>query len=124
MSITYQIDSNQRTIRTKCIGQVTLAEVIDHFRTLAQDLQCPDHLNVFLDVSEMDSLPESREILAVITELKRIRSKVRFHACAILVCGDALFGMMRVFEVQGEPFFRATRTFRIAKEAEAWLASQ
>jgi len=72
----------------------------------------------------MNSLPEGREISAVITELKRVRSKVRFDACAILVSGDAQFGMMRVFEVQGEQFFRLIRTFRIAAEAEAWLTSQ
>jgi len=53
--------------------------------------------------------------------LKRIRAKVRFDACAILASGEALFGMMRVFEAQAEEFFRVTRTFRIATEAEAWL---
>ena len=124
MPVRYQIDPRHRTIRTQCIGQVTLAEVIDHFRTLAQDPRCPDHLDVFLDLSQMNSLPEGREISAVITELKRVRSKVRFDACAILVSGDAQFGMMRVFEVQGEQFFRLIRTFRIAAEAEAWLTSQ
>jgi len=56
--------------------------------------------------------------------LKRIRAKVRFDACAILASGEALFGMMRVFEAQAEEFFRVTRTFRIATEAEAWLVSQ
>jgi hypothetical protein len=57
--ITYQIDADKRTIRTKAVGQVTLQEVIDHFRTLEQDPQCPERADVFLDLSEVDSLPEA-----------------------------------------------------------------
>ena len=37
---------------------------------------------------------------------------------------DAVFGMMRVFEVMAEEYFRVTRTFRVADEAEAWLLWQ
>jgi hypothetical protein len=32
--------------------------------------------------------------------------------------------MMRMFEALAEEFFRVTRTFRIATQAEAWLASK
>lgn len=124
MSVTYKIDANKRTVRTKCVGLVTLQEVIDHFRTLEQDPECPDILDVFLDLSEMDSLPETREISTVIHEMKRIRGQIRFGACAILARRDALIGMMRVFEAMAEECFRVTCTFRVASEAEAWLVSQ
>lgn len=124
MSVTYKIDAARRTVRTKCVGLVTLQEVIDHFRTLEQDPECPDILDVFLDLSEMDSLPASREISTVINEVKRIRGQVRFGACAILASRDALVGMMRVFETMAEECFRVTCTFRVASEAEAWLVSQ
>ena len=122
--ITYQIDADKRTIRTKAVGYVTLQEVIDHFRTLEQDPQCPKRPDVFLDLSEVDSLPETPQLSTVIHELKKIRAKVRFESCAILASRDALFGMMRVFEALAEKFFRETRTFRIATEAEAWLVSK
>ena len=72
----------------------------------------------------MDSLPETREISTVINEVKRIRDRVRFGACAILASRDALIGMMRVFEAMAEECFRVTCTFRVANEAEAWLVSQ
>lgn len=124
MPITYQIDADKRTLRTKAVGHVTLQEVIDHFRTLEQDPQCPERTNVFLDLSEVVSLPETPQISTVVNELRRVRGKVRFDACAILASGDALFGMMRMFEVLALDFFRVTRTFRIATEAEAWLVSQ
>jgi hypothetical protein len=122
--ITYQIDADKRTIRTKGVGHVTLQEIIDHFRTLERDPQCPERNDVLLDLSEVDSLPETLQLSTVINELKSIRTKVRFDACAILASRDALFGMMRMFEVLAENFFRVTRTFRIATEAEAWLVSQ
>ena len=124
MPVIYKIDTSKRTVRTKCVGLVTLQEVIDHFRTLEKDPDCPDLLDVFLDLSEVDSLPETRQVSIVINEMKRIRGQVRFGACAIVASRDALIGMMRMFEVMAEVCFRVTCTFRSANEAEAWLASQ
>ena len=124
MSVTYKIDANKRIVWTKCIGLVTLPDVIDHFRTLAIDSDCPDLLDVFLDLSELESLPETRQISTVINEMKRIRGQVRFGACAILASRDAVVGMMRMFEVMAENCFRVTCTFRVASEAQAWLDLQ
>lgn len=124
MPVTYKIDADKRTIRTRCFGRLTLPEVVDHFRTLAQDPECPGQLDVFLDLSEVESLPRPAQMPTVIEQLKEVQGRVRFGACAILATRDALFGMMRMFEAMGEQYFRATMTFRNAGEAEAWLASQ
>jgi hypothetical protein len=120
--LTYQIDARSNLIRTRCYGHLTLAEVVDHFRQLEQDPACSDHPCVFLDMSEVSSLPGPPQLGDVIQEMDRIQ--VRFDACAIVATRDALFGMMRMFEAMGEKHFRVTRTFRVASEAEAWLASQ
>jgi hypothetical protein len=77
-----------------------------------------------LDLSELDSLPDSRQISIVVNAVKRIRSEVRFGACAILAGRDAVVGMMRIFEVMAEECFRETCAFRHAIEAETWLVSQ
>src|SRR4029077_5760211 len=106
------------------MGLVTLLEVIDHFRALEKDPNCPDLLDVFLDLSEVDSLPETRQVSIVINEMKKIRGQVRFGACAILASREACMVMMRVFEVMEGVVFRGTCYFRAANEAEAWLASQ
>lgn len=124
MPITYQVDADKRTIRTKAVGHVTMQDVIDHFRALEQDPQCPERPDVFLDLNEVESLPETHQLTIVVRELKRICAKIRFDACAILASRNALFGMMRMFEALAEECFRVTRTFRIASEAEAWLQSQ
>ena len=124
MPVTYKIDAERKIIRTKCTGNVTLQEVMDHFQCLSRDPNRPQRLDVFLDLSEAESLPDTRQIFLVVSELKRMRGEVRFDACAILAGRDALFGMMRVFEALAEECFRSTRTFRVAAEAEAWLSSQ
>ena len=124
MPVTYVIDASRRVIRTTCTTPLTFADVIGHFRTLKDDPACTGHLNVLLDVSEADALPESRQLGAVGAELGGIRKKVQFGVCAIVATRDAMFGMMRVFEVATGQYFRETRVFRDFAAAEAWLASQ
>ena len=124
MPVTYVIDTEEKLIRTRCIGNVTLDEVIAHFRTLERDPVCPEILDVFLDLSETTSLPLSGQISAVAVEISRIKKKVRFDTCAVVANRDALFGMLRMFSVVAGPYFTAIHVFRVASEAEEWLASQ
>src|SRR3954465_3035044 len=112
MPVTYVIDQREKLIRTRCIGNVVVGEVINHFRTLEQDPDSPDRLDVFLDVSETTSLPFTAEITAVAQEINRVRKKVRFGACAVVATGDALFGMMRMFAVLAGAYFSEIRVFR------------
>jgi hypothetical protein len=101
---------------------------MNHFRAVAQDPETPERRNVFLDLSELDpeSLPEPGQLSTVVSEMKKMSGQPRLAlgACAILAPNDALFGMMRIFEVLSEKLFCVTQTFRTAEEAEAWLVSQ
>ena len=124
MPVTYQIDKANRIIRTKCLGPVTIEEVIDHFHALENDPGCPDRVNVLLDLSGETSIPTRDNLQAVTGEISRIRSRVQFGTCAVVACSDVLFGMLRMFVVFAEPYFGETRVFRTASEAEAWLASK
>jgi hypothetical protein len=124
MPVTYVIDTKEKLIRTSCVGDVTVHEVIEHFRTLERDPACPGRLDVFLDVSKTTSLPFTGEISAVAVEISRIKKKVRFNICAVVATRDALYGMLRMFSVLAGPYFTAIRVFRVADEAEEWLASQ
>jgi hypothetical protein len=103
---------------------VTIEEVIDHFRVLEEDPDCPDRMDVLLDLSEETSVPESENLRDITSEISRIRGRVQFGACAIVACTDVLFGMLRMFEVFAEDYFRETCVFRTVSEAEGWLASQ
>jgi hypothetical protein len=124
MPVIYSISPADKVIRTACLSPLTFAEVIEHFRTLQQDPACSGSLDVLLDVSDADLLPESAQLGAIKTELSAIRDKVQFRMCAIVATRDAMFGMMRMFEVLVGPYFVAIRVFRGIPEAEAWLVSQ
>ena len=121
MPVTYQIDKTKRIIHTRCIGPVTIKDVIDHFRVLGRDPNCPDHVDVLLDLSEQTSIPTNENLRDVTREIGRIQNNVQFGACAIVACSDALFGMLRMLEVFTEEYFRESHVFRTTSEAEAWL---
>ena len=123
MPVIYKIYPAERLIRTRCIGDVTLTEVTDHFCELQRDPNLPGCLNVLLDLSEMTSVPEAQELRVASHEVEKTLRSVQFQACAIVVCNDALFGMMRMFEVFARNYFTVTQVFRVAADAEAWLAS-
>lgn len=124
MPVQYQIDKANRIIRTRCTGMVTIEEVLDHFRVLERDPECPDRVDVLLDLREETSIPERANLQKITDEIRRIRGRVQFGTCAIVACTDALFGMLRMFEVFAEQCFRKSCVFRTADEAEIWLASQ
>ena len=124
MPVTYQIDKTQSLIRTQCRGTVTLPEVLAHFRELEIDDDCPNQLDVVLDLSQQATIPSSDQLRAVSKEILRIRPTVKFGSCAIVASSDALFGTALVFEVFAARGFRASKVFRQISTAEAWLSSQ
>lgn len=123
MPVTYSIDSVHRLIRTTCSGPVTSKEVIEHFRTLRQDPFYVEGLDVLLNVSNAELLPESSNLQRVVAELRTFEGDVPFRLCAIIAAGETMFGMMRMFEVFAGKHFRAIRVFRDLAAAESWLVS-
>jgi hypothetical protein len=123
MPVIYKIDAARKLIHTTCTRPLTFTEVIEHFRTLKEDPACTGHLDVLLDVSGADTLPLTSQMGPISAELDAVRAKVQFGLCAIIATRDAMFGMMRVFEVIAASYFRAIRVFRDAAEAQAWLDS-
>ena len=124
MAVTYAIDLQEKIIRTLCTGDVTMQEVVAHFRELREDPNCPSFLDVLLDVAKINILPDARQIQAMGIEIRSLQQKVRFGLCAVIAPRDALYGMLRVFQVVNQDYFREIRVFRTAAEAEEWLSSQ
>lgn len=124
MPVTYSVDTATKTIRTTCSRPLQFAEVMDHFRRLKEDPVCSGSLDVLLDVSDADLVPQASQLGAVSAAVSLVRKNVQFRACAIVASRDAMFGMMRMFEVLAGDYFSATRVFRTMDEAEAWLAAQ
>jgi SpoIIAA-like len=121
--VTYRHDREAARIHTRCTGQVTLDEVSRHFRQLERDASLPARLDVLLDLTACESVPESCQLRVVASDADRLQEKVRWGACAIVASRDALFGMSRMFEVFAEGVFADTRVFREMDAAERWLES-
>ena len=123
MPVTYQIDKPNKIIRTRCTGPVTIEEVLEHFRVLEQDPDCPDRLDVLLDLTEETTLPNPENLREVTIAISRVQATVQFGRCAVVVPNDALFGLFRMFEVYAENYFRESYVFRTTDEAEKWLSA-
>jgi hypothetical protein len=123
MPITYEIDADSNFIRTECVGDVTLDEVLDHFRVLEADPALPESLDVLLILDQMTMLPDRNKLRAAADRIGQVRSKVRWGVCAITTTSDAMFGMIRMFEVFAEGIFTATKVFRKRSDAEDWFWS-
>jgi hypothetical protein len=103
---------------------VSLEEVLHHFRQLEEDPDCPNRMDVLLDVCEQTSVPKIEELHEVTGAVYGIRGKVQFGMLAIVACTDVMFGMLRMWEVFAERYFGKTCVFRSAREAEAWLIAE
>ncbi len=121
MPVTYIIDADARLIRTRCSEDVTFQEVLDHFRELGEIPNCPERLDVLLDVADIRTLPDSRQLQTVGGAIRRLQEKVSFGLCAVIAPRDAVYGMLRVFEAVTQDYFREIRVFRVAPEAQEWL---
>lgn len=123
MPVTYEIHPERNLIATRCLGETTLSEIMEHFDVLERDRNRPPHLNVLLDLTQQTSLPTSHQILAAANRIGMAKWLIDFRACAVVVQRDALFGMLRMFEVFAHPHFERLRVFRDPDEARAWLES-
>lgn len=121
-SVTYQLNPETGFLETRCVGDVTMDDVMRHFRDLETDPALPEQLDVLLDLDAMTSLPESAQLREITRAVDRLTARVRWGACAIVTSRDAMFGMSRMFEVFAEGLFARTRVFRERGAAQRWLA--
>lgn len=124
MPVTYEIDREHALIRTRCVGYVTLAEVVDHFRALRDDASRPPRLDVLLDFTGTESVPDSDQLTTVAREIEDLSEKIEWGACAVVASGDLLFGISRMLLALAESQFQGVNVLRSLEDAEHWLASR
>lgn len=121
MPISYSIDVTAALITTRCVGHVTVAEVLEHFKELPRVWPPVDRLDVLLDLRELTSLPTLAELQGVAAEIEVQIGPHRFGRCAVVANVNLLHESMRMFEVLVNPLFEQIRVFRSALEAVVWL---
>ena len=121
MPVSYAIDAERHLIRTVCTRDTTLLEVIGHFRELEALPSLPTPLHVYLDLTEIESLPDLRKLLSVADATGSLVPTVRWGALAIVASADVVFGVGRMYQALVERYFERVMVFRDAAEAEVWL---
>jgi hypothetical protein len=124
MPIRYDIDEVRGLIRTRCVGETTLAEVTKHFEELRADPRLPKRVSVLLDLTALATAPDRDQLRSVVAEVKEVGASLRWGALAIVARTDLLFGMSRILAVFVEEVFTKTGVFRQLAEAERWLDAQ
>ena len=124
MPVTYVVDPERNLIQTSCQGYTTLEEVLEHFDRLERDPGRPTRPDVLLDLTEVTSLPDSDQIRAAANRVGQANRLMRYRACAIVVRREALYGMIRMFEVFARAHFERTAVFRNRSDADVWLFSR
>ena len=122
MPIDYKIDVPLALIITRCVGHVTVEEVLEHFRELPRVWPPVDRLDVLLDLTELTSLPTLTDLQAVAEEIETQIGPHRFGRCAVVTDRDLLFESMQMFEVLVNRLFEEIRVFRTAEAGVVWLA--
>ena len=122
MPIEYTIDVPSALIVTRCIGHVTVAEVLAHFRELPRVWPPVDRLDVMLDLTKLTSLPTLNELQQVASEIEIQIGPRRFGRCAVVTERDSLFHSMQMFEVLVSRLFDEIRVFRTTVDAVIWLS--
>jgi len=122
MPIEYSIDVPSALIVTRCIGHVTVAEVLAHFHELPRVWPPVDRLDVMLDLMKLTSLPTLKELHDVASEIEVQIGPRRFGRCAVITDRDALFHSMQMFEVLVNRLFDQIRVFRTTLDAVTWLS--
>ena len=121
LPITYSIDVPSALITTKCIGRVTVEEVLEHFRELPRVWPPVDRLDVFLDLRQQTSLPTLEELQSVAAEMETQIGTHRFGRCAVVTDRNLVYESAQMFQVLVNRYFDEIHVFRTAEGAVVWL---
>jgi hypothetical protein len=121
MPITFSVDTAASLIRTIGFGDVTPAEIDEHFTQLSKVWPRGMKLDVLLDLSGCTSLPSILQLRAAVSRIQIFGGRKRFGVCAVVARREPLYGLLRVFELLADRRFVAIRVFRNAPSAMIWL---
>jgi hypothetical protein len=120
MPVRYHIDAENTLVETTCTGEVSLAEVLEHFDILQQDPARPAHTDVLLRFAGLTRTPDTPQLRTVADRIGW-RPGFGFRFCAIVADNDFLFGIGKMFAGHAGGHFADVGVFRDREEALGWL---
>jgi hypothetical protein len=121
MPVHYRYDDAARRLLTRCEGEVTIVEVIAHFRELTGVARFHPGSDVVIDLMFQSNLPPLELIDSAATVLEDVVELIPFGRCAIVAPNDLANEIGRRFQAVAWPIFSGMRLFPNAADAHAWL---
>ena len=118
MPASYVIDPTRRLVITRVWGAATEEEVFDHGQRLRSDPQFDPSYRQLADMSEVTEVRVSSRSVETLSRGQLFNPGTRR---AFVASNDAVFGMLRKYELHAESTGQIVRVFRDRKAAEDWL---
>jgi hypothetical protein len=114
----YTIDSARRLVMTVVWGPATDDEVLDHGRQLRAD---PLFDPSYRQLADMSGVTEIRVSSSTIEQISRGQLFDPGTQRAFVASSDAIFGLLRKYELHADSHGQKVRVFRDRNAAEVWL---
>jgi hypothetical protein len=118
MPSSYAIDPARRLVITRVWGAATDEDIHEHARRLRAD---PLYDATYRQLADMSGVTEILVSTSTIEESSRGQLFAPGSQRAFVASNDAVFGLLRKYELHAESLGQTIRVFRDRKEAEAWL---
>jgi len=121
MPIHYRYDDTAHRVLTRTEGQITLQEVISHFRELSRSARLHPGSDVVVDVTFQTNVPVPEHLASAASVLEEVTELIPFGRCAIVAPNDVSNEIGRRFQAVTWPLFTGIRLFPTNADAIAWL---
>ncbi|MEA2764579.1 MAG: hypothetical protein QOK07_983 [Gemmatimonadaceae bacterium] len=118
MPSSYKIDPSRRLVITRIWGAATDEDIHEHARQLRADPQFDPTYRQLADMSDITEILVSR---GTIEEISRGQLFVPGTQRAFVASQDAVFGLLRKYQLHADNSGQVIGVFRDRKAAEEWL---
>jgi hypothetical protein len=121
MGLTYVLDREQRIVRSRGAGVLTMRELQDFYSRLLTDRRFEPDFRGLGDLRGVTEISIESSGLAEAASLPVFGEHAKR---ALVATNDAVYGMARAYASFTERMSQTVRVFRSMKVAEAWLNEQ
>jgi hypothetical protein len=121
MPISYSYESGRGQIRTIVVGDIALAEIDAHLKSVTVEPWYPAPAIVDVRLASV-SLP-SRDVRLIVELLREIAPRTRSTPIAVVVGSDVAFGLVRMIQLLLDDVVNI-RPFRTEEAATGWLKQE
>jgi hypothetical protein len=121
MPLTFQVDLENRIVRSRGSGELTSADLLDYFTNTRADPDYDDSMSRVMDLRDVTQLPSSDDVRSL-AAFARSKAPVPDARMAIIASSDLAFGvsmMFKAFVGYGERLL----VVRDEREAMAWVTT-